>query len=47
MSQIEVKCFPTNVGEKIDVDDIKVRHVGDRQDVFALFISTQHYNLFA
>lgn len=32
---LEVKCFPSDAdGNKIDVDEIKVTQVGDRQDVF-------------
>lgn len=38
---LEVKCFPTDsAGNKIDVDDIKVAQVGDRQDVFVEDLDT-------
>lgn len=38
---LEVKCFPTNAaGDKIDVDDIKVAQVGERQDVFVEDLDT-------
>ncbi|MCD8500373.1 MAG: hypothetical protein LRY71_00165 [Bacillaceae bacterium] len=38
---LEVKCFPTDaLGHKIDVDDIKVIQVGDRQDVFVEDLDT-------
>ncbi|OIJ10105.1 hypothetical protein BKP35_13390 [Anaerobacillus arseniciselenatis] len=38
---LEVKCFPTDAaGNKIDVDDIKVAQVGERQDVFVEDLDT-------
>lgn len=38
---LEVKCFPTDSeGNKVDVDDIKVVQVGDRQDVFVEELDT-------
>ncbi|QOY34196.1 hypothetical protein AWH56_015835 [Anaerobacillus isosaccharinicus] len=38
---LEVKCFPTDAaGNKIDVDDIKVAQVGERQDVFVEEVDT-------
>lgn len=38
---LEVTCFPTDAqGNKIDVDDIKISQVGDRQDVFVEDLDT-------